>query len=76
MQFEPQNGYTALILAAMNGGADCVRLLLERGADKNAACRVRLAALLCFWSEEDYARSRLSFGIDIDMRFVLFHIMK
>jgi hypothetical protein len=31
-----QNGLTALLLAAQKGHADCVRLLLDAGADANA----------------------------------------
>jgi hypothetical protein len=36
-----QDGWTALILAAEYDHADCVRLLLDAGADKNAKTRVR-----------------------------------
>ena len=36
-----QNGDTALIWAAANGHADCARLLLDAGADKNTADVVR-----------------------------------
>ena len=36
-----QYGYTALILAAEKGYVDCTRLLLDAGADKNAANHVR-----------------------------------
>ena len=34
-------GYTALIESAKNGRLDCVRLLVERGADKDARSCVR-----------------------------------
>ena len=37
-----QNGDTALTLAASNGHADCVHLLLEGGADKEAKNNVRV----------------------------------
>jgi hypothetical protein len=37
-----QYGYTALISAAGKGHADCVRLLLDAGADKNAFDKVRV----------------------------------
>jgi hypothetical protein len=37
-----QNGWTALIHAVKSGHADCVRLLLETGADKKAKDRVRV----------------------------------
>ena len=36
-----QFGATALMRAADNGRADCMRLLLDAGADKNAKDRVR-----------------------------------
>ncbi len=36
-----QTGYTALIYAAIEGRAECVRLLLDAGADKEAADEVR-----------------------------------
>jgi ankyrin repeat protein len=36
-----QSGCTALIYAAANGHADCARLLLDAGADKNAKDVVR-----------------------------------
>ena len=43
-----QNESTALILAAEKGRVDCVRLLLEAGADKNAQDRVRASRVGCF----------------------------
>ncbi len=39
-----QNGWTALILTGWNGLADCARLLLDAGADKNAKGEVRASA--------------------------------
>ena len=47
--FSSQTGSTALIQAAERGRADCVRLLLDAGADKNAHDKVRrqCCALLC-----------------------------
>ncbi len=36
-----QDGYTALIWAAQCGHTDCVRLLVEAGADKQAMTTVR-----------------------------------
>ncbi len=36
-----QGGFTALLRAASNGHTDCVRLLIERGADKEAKTSVR-----------------------------------
>ena len=40
--FEMQNECTALMLAAQNGSADCVWLLLEAGADTDAKDSVRV----------------------------------
>ena len=37
-----QTGHTALTLAAKEGHTECVRLLLESGADKDAAPTVRV----------------------------------
>jgi ankyrin repeat protein len=39
-----QNGFTALICAAENGHADCARLLLDAGADKEVKNLVRASA--------------------------------
>ena len=39
-----QIGFTALMWAAVNGRADCARLLLDAGADNNAADKVRASA--------------------------------
>ena len=39
-----QYGYTPLHKAALNGHLECARLLLERGADKDANDTVRVAA--------------------------------
>ena len=39
-----QNGYTALIAASQIGHADCVGLLLEYGANKDATDHVRYVA--------------------------------
>ena len=41
-----QIGCTALIFAAENGHADCVRLLLDAGADTNAQNIVRLSVII------------------------------
>ena len=43
-----QRELTALMLAAKNGHSDCVRLLLERGANAKAASRVRIIPLFIF----------------------------
>ena len=42
-----QDGYTALISAAAEGRTDCVRLLAERGADKEVVC-VRYMKFVAF----------------------------
>ena len=41
-----QDGDMALICAARNGRADCLRLLIDAGADKNARDNVRVGGLL------------------------------
>ena len=38
---DSQNGWTALMRAAEHGRADCVRLLIDSGADKDAKDNVR-----------------------------------
>jgi ankyrin repeat protein len=43
---DAQNGYTALMLAAENGHIDCVRLLVDAGAGKEAKSTVRRQSLL------------------------------
>ncbi len=40
-----QGGNTALIWAGYKGHADCARLLLDAGADKNAKDKVRALVL-------------------------------
>ena len=59
----PQVGYTTLISAAERGRVDCVRLLLNAGANKNATDHVRFClhflVLLCV----DVASSIESFSI-------------
>ncbi len=51
---QTQDGSTALVLAAEGGQVDCVRLLVEAGADKDTINNVRALhltfALLC-WHE-------------------------
>ncbi len=42
-----QCGDTALIYAAFHGRTDCVRVLAEAGADKEAKNNVRLHVTLC-----------------------------
>ena len=45
-KFESQNGSTALMYAAVYGHTDCVRLLIDAGADKDAKDWVRVGR--CF----------------------------
>ena len=45
---DSQSGYTALIEAASRGHADCVRMLVDAGADKDARDNVRRRSLLCY----------------------------
>ncbi len=44
-----QAGRTALVTAAVTGQSECVRLLLEAGADTEAEDNVRGACLLFFF---------------------------
>ncbi len=46
-EYHKQAGYTALIHAAKNGRLDCVRLLVERGANREARSGVRLMPCRC-----------------------------
>jgi ankyrin repeat protein len=43
---ELQGGMTALLVAILNGHLDCARLLIDAGADKDAAENVRCGPLL------------------------------
>ncbi len=49
-----QGGNTALIWAAGHGRADCVRLLIDAGADKEAKDYVRRRLLLCWAGTTPY----------------------
>ena len=42
-----QQGYTALIFAAARGHTECVRLLIDAGADKDTRDSVRRWSLIC-----------------------------
>ncbi len=49
--FEAQDGWTALIYAAVNCHADCVRLLLNAGAEKEVKDVVRASChRVCGWA--------------------------
>ena len=43
---DSESGQTALLLAAGSGHTECVRLLIDAGADKNAKNNVRCRSLL------------------------------
>jgi hypothetical protein len=45
---DSQDGRTALIYAAQYGRTDCVRLLIDAGADKEARNNVRVGRCQCF----------------------------
>ena len=45
---DSQYGDTALICAAYWGRAECVRLLIDAGADKDATNNVRIGRCQCF----------------------------
>ena len=53
------DGQTALILAAENGHADCVRVLLDAGADKKAKCNGWVRSSLVFVALEFQIYSRV-----------------
>ena len=42
-----QDGYSALMLAANFGHAECVRVLVEAGADVNSESRVSACVIAC-----------------------------
>ncbi len=44
-EFDTQNGFTALTRAVHWGHADCVRLLIDAGADKEARDNVNIVAI-------------------------------
>jgi hypothetical protein len=48
-EFDSQKGWTALIWAAWHGHADCVRLLIDAGADKEAKTSVRHWSVVMLW---------------------------
>jgi ankyrin repeat protein len=45
-----QDGWTALIVAAQNGHFDCIHLLVDAGADKEAMSNVRYAIFLILFA--------------------------
>jgi hypothetical protein len=47
-EFESQDSYSVLVCSASEGHAECVRLLIDAGADKDAKCDVRF--VLCLLS--------------------------
>ena len=56
---QTQDGLTALILAAKNGEADCVRLLLDCGADKDAKDKVHISFAVCTIAQSRYFVGRM-----------------
>jgi ankyrin repeat protein len=50
MNLRAQEGWTTLSLASLNGQTDCVRLLLESGADKDAKNNVRCVFSFCMFA--------------------------
>jgi ankyrin repeat protein len=48
-EFDSQDGWTALMWAAAKGHAECVRLLIDVGADKEAQCDVRFGFSVTFF---------------------------
>ncbi len=57
-----QIGRTALMFAAVNGHADCVRLLIDAGAVMEAKTIVRRRSLLCCCASVICIFSRLLFS--------------
>ena len=55
----------ALIKAAENGHLECVRLLLELGAFKDATDHVRMFGILRFWLLVLLIVARLSYGFSV-----------
>jgi hypothetical protein len=54
-EYYAQYGSTPLILAAFAGHADCVRLFLDAGADKDATNNVRHRVGVCvFFVKRDF----------------------
>ncbi len=58
-----QSGQTALICAATRGHADCVWLLLDAGADKDARGEVRASAGVGMWRWGEGRRAKRWNGI-------------
>lgn len=61
-------GNTPLIIASMSAGPDCVKLLLERGADPNAANKVGATALIRAATSFELTRLLLDAGAKVDVR--------
>ena len=71
LEFDSQDGWTALIWAAWNGHTECVRLLIDAGADKDAKDQVRVGQ--CFAGSSP--RSVSSLPLHYVIVFVLFSIL-
>ena len=63
-------GNTALMLAAVNGHAAIVRLLIERGADLDICAKYNLSALMLavINGHADAVRTLVSAGADLSIR--------
>jgi ankyrin repeat protein len=58
---DSQNGWTALIRAAERGRTDCVRLLIDAGADKDVRNNVRIGH--CVANVQSYFVPRFIFSV-------------
>jgi uncharacterized protein len=63
-----EDGMTALMYAAMYAGADCVELLLAKGADPNAKSNSDVTALMLAVGQADKVRLLLSKGAEVNAR--------
>ena len=65
------SGNSALMLAAVYGDSSCLRLLLDRGADVNAANRVGATALMRAAQDDDKLRLLVERGAKVNARSAL-----
>lgn len=62
------DGLTALMYAAMYAGADCVELLLAKGADPNAKSKSDVTALMLAIGQAEKVRLLLSKGAEVNAK--------
>ncbi len=62
------DGNTALILASLYAGPECVELLLKKGADANAANKAGATALIRAATEYEKTRLLVAAGAKVDVR--------